>query len=134
MPKISGDLDFIYYNSVTAVFTLILGVYIATNIAGDFWRDNLLEPMIVSYSITVILVYILASRLENRFAQLFRKIFPKVLVPIVIFQTIASIMKIGDMGVTHTRYYVIAFGIFAIASGILFSFLPVRKMALLQSY
>lgn len=31
------------------------------------------------------------------------------------------------MGVTHTRYYVIAFGIFAIASGILFSFLPVRK-------
>ncbi|HHU90258.1 MAG TPA: DUF4153 domain-containing protein [Clostridiaceae bacterium] len=112
---------------LTAVFTLILGVYIATNIAGDFWRDNLLEPMIVSYSITVILVYILASRLENRFAQLFRKIFPKVLVPIVIFQTIASIMKIGDMGVTHTRYYVIAFGIFAIASGILFSFLPVRK-------
>ena len=62
---------------LTAVFTLILGVYIATNIGSDFWTDNLLEPMIVSYSITVILVYILASRLENRFAQLFRKIFPK---------------------------------------------------------
>jgi hypothetical protein len=112
---------------LAAVFTLILGVYIATNIGSDFWTDNLLEPMIVSYSITVILVYILASRLENRFARLFRKIFPKVLVPIVIFQTIASIMKTGDTGITHTRYYVIAYGIFAIASGILFSFLPVRK-------
>jgi len=112
---------------LTAVFTLILVIYIALNIGSDFWTDNLLEPMFVSYSITVILVYILASRLENRFASLFRKIFPKVLVPIAIFQTIASIMKIGDTGITHTRYYVIVFGIFAIASGILFSFLPVRK-------
>jgi len=112
---------------LTAVFTLILGIYIAINIGSEFWTDNLLEPMIVSYSITVILVYILASRLENRFARLFRGIFPKVLVPIVIFQTIASIIKIGDTGMTHTRYYVIVFGIFAIASGILFSFLPVRK-------
>lgn len=112
---------------LTAVFTLILGAYIATNIGSEFWSDNLLEPMIVSYSITVIIVYILASRLENRFSDLFRKIFPKVLVPIVIFQTIASIMKIGDMGMTHTRYFVIVFGIFAIASGIIFSILPVRK-------
>ena len=112
---------------LTAVFTLILVIYIALNIGSDFWTDNLLEPMFVSYSITVILVYILASRLDNRFAGLFRKIFPKVLVPIAIFQTIASMMKIGDTGITHTRYYVIAFGIFAIASGILFSFLPVRK-------
>ncbi|NLB79093.1 MAG: DUF4153 domain-containing protein [Clostridiaceae bacterium] len=112
---------------LTAVFTLILGVYIVTNIGSEFWTDNLLEPMIISYSITVILVYILASRLENRFAQLFRKIFPKVLVPIVIFQTVASIMKIGDTGMTYTRYFVIVYGIFAIASGILFSILPVRK-------
>ena len=112
---------------LTAVFTLILVVYIAINISRDFWTDSLLEPMIVLYSITVILVYILASRLENRFARLFRKIFPKVLVPIVIFQTIASIMKIGDTGITHTRYFVIVYGIFAIISGILFSLLPVRK-------
>ncbi|MGI6085946.1 MAG: DUF4153 domain-containing protein [Acetivibrionales bacterium] len=112
---------------LTAVFTLILAVYIAINIGGDFWRDNLLEPMIISYSITVIIIYILASRLENRFARMFRQIFPKVLVPIVIFQTVASILKIGDTGMTYTRYYAIIFGIFAIASGILFSILPVRK-------
>lgn len=112
---------------LTAVFTVILAVYIILNIGRDFWTDNLLEPMLVSYSITVILVYILASRLENKFAQLFRKIFPKVLVPIVVFQTVASVMKIGDTGITHSRYYVILFGIFATIAGILFSFLPVRK-------
>ncbi|MGI6623704.1 MAG: DUF4153 domain-containing protein [Acetivibrionales bacterium] len=112
---------------LTAVFTAILAVYILMNIGRAFWTDNLLEPMLVSYSITVIVVYILASRLENKFAQLFRRIFPKILVPIVVFQTIASVMKIGDMGMTHSRYYVILFGIFATVAGVLFSFMPVRK-------
>ena len=37
-----------------AVFTIILLVYIIKNIGGEFWSDNLLEPMIVSYSIFVI--------------------------------------------------------------------------------
>lgn len=112
---------------LTAVYTVILTVYMLLNIGRKFWTDNLLEPLMVAYSITVILVYILASRLENRFAQLFRKIFPKVLIPIVVFQTVASVLKIGEMGVTYGRYYVILYGIFATIAGILFSFLPVRK-------
>ncbi|HHW23641.1 MAG TPA: DUF4153 domain-containing protein [Clostridiaceae bacterium] len=112
---------------LTAVFTAILAIYIVLNVGRDFWTDNLLEPMLVSYSITVILVYILASRLENKFAQFFRKIFPKVLIPIVVFQTIASVMKIGDTGIIHSRYYVILFGIFATIAGILFSFMPIRR-------
>lgn len=110
-----------------AVFTFILAVYIVQNIGGDFWSDNLLEPMLVSYAITVILVYILASDIENKFAALFRKVFPKVLVPIVVFQIISSILSLGDTGVTHTRYYVILFGIFAAIAGVLLSFLPVQK-------
>lgn len=110
-----------------AVFTLILVIYIIQNISGEFWTDNLLEPMLVSYSITVLLVYILASEIENKFTALFRMIFPKVLVPIVIFQIIASIISLADTGVTHTRYYVILFGLFAAVSGVLLSFLPVKK-------
>lgn len=118
---------------LAAVFTVILAVYIILNIGRDFWTDNLLEPMIVAYSITIILVYILASRLENKFALLFRKIFPKVLIPIVVFQTVASVIKIGDMGIIHSRYYVILFGIYATIAGILFSFLPVRKNGIIAS-
>ena len=110
-----------------AVFTLILVVYIIKNIGGEFWTDNLLEPMLVAYAITVILVYILASEIENKFTAFFRKIFPKVLVPIVLFQITSSILSLADTGVTHTRYYVILFGLFAAVSGILLSFLPVRK-------
>ena len=109
------------------VFTIILLVYIIKNIGGEFWSDNLLEPMIVSYSISVIVVYLLASELENKFTVLFRKILPKVLVPIVVFQIISSLLSLSETGITHTRYYVILYGLFAAVSGILLSFLPVRK-------
>ena len=110
-----------------AVFTIILLIYIIQNIGGAFWKDNLLEPMLVTYSITVILVYILASEIENKFTIFFRRVFPKVLVPIVIFQIISSIISLTDTGITHTRYYVILFGVFAAVAGILMSLLPVRK-------
>jgi len=112
---------------LVSVFTVILAVYILRNVGGSFWTDNLLEPMLVSYAITVILIYILASRLDNRFAAYFRRIFPKVLVPIVIFQIIASVLSLGDTGVTHTRYFVILFGIFAAASGIVLSVVPITR-------
>jgi hypothetical protein len=115
------------------VFTLILVFYIVRNITGRFWTDNLLEPMLVGFAITVILVYILASRLDNKFAALFRKIFPKVLVPIVLFQIVSSVLRIGDAGITHGRYFVILFGIYAAVSGVLLSFLPVRKNGIIAA-
>lgn len=118
---------------LTAVYTIILVIYVLLNIRGDFWTENLLEPMLVSYAITVILVYILASHLDNSFANLFRKVFPKVLIPIVLFQTIASFLKIGEIGLTHSRYYVILFGIFALIVSLIFSFLPPRKNGLIAA-
>lgn len=110
-----------------SVYTAILIIYIIKNINTKFWSDNRLEPMLVGFAITVILLYILASRLENKFAILFRKIFPKLLVPIVIFQIISSMLRIQYTGITHGRYYVILFGIFAVISGIFLSIIPVRK-------
>lgn len=109
------------------VYTIILVTYIVKNITTKFWSDNRLEPMLVGFAITVILLYILSSNLENKFVQLFQKIFPKLLVPIVIFQIVASILRIQYTGITHGRYYVILFGIFAALSGIFLSFIPVRK-------
>ncbi|TWE01042.1 uncharacterized protein DUF4153 [Neobacillus bataviensis] len=118
---------------LVAMFTLILVLYIFKNITGAFWDDNLLEPMLVSYAITVILLYILVSELENKFTVLFRKVFPKVLIPIVLFQVASSVISLNESGVTHTRYYVILFGVFAIIAGVLLSFLPVRKNGILAA-
>ncbi|BCZ46169.1 DUF4153 domain-containing protein [Clostridium gelidum] len=110
-----------------SIYTVILVIYIAKNITGKFWTDNRLEPMLVGFAITVILIYILVSRIENKFAKLFRKIFPKILVPIVVFQIVSSILRTQDTGIMHGRYYVILFGIFAAVSGVFLSFIPVRK-------
>lgn len=112
---------------ITIIFTFILLIYIITNITGRFWKDNLMEPMLVAYSIVVIIVYILASSLENSFATFFRKVFPKILIPVVLFQTISSVRKIGDIGVTYGRYYVILFGIFSTVAGIFFCIIPIKK-------
>lgn len=112
---------------ITAIYTIILLLYIVLNITGDFWKDNLLESLLVSYSIIVIIVYLLASIIKSKPAIYFRKIFPKVLIPVVLFQTIASVLKIGELGITSGRYYVILFGIFATISAILFSIRPNHK-------
>lgn len=116
---------------ITGILTIILLLYLVLNVLGDFWKDNLLEPLLVSYSITVITIYLLSSKMENVMARAFRKIFPKILVPIVLFQTISSCLKISEVGITDGRYYVIMFGVFATISGLIFSILPVYKNGLI---
>lgn len=116
---------------VTAVFTLILAIYILINITGSFWRDNLLESMLVAYSITVIFVYLLASTIDNAWTKSFRVVFPKLLVIVVLFQTIASLMRISQNGLTYGRYYVILYGIFSVIAGIIFSIMPKEKNGLI---
>lgn len=102
---------------LTAIFTVILVLYIVRNIGGAFWTNSLLEPMLVSYAVVVIEVLILSSRLENPLARLFQTVFPKVLVPIVVFQIASSLLRIREEGFTHPRYFVILFGVFAVLSG-----------------
>jgi hypothetical protein len=97
------------------------------NITGDFWKDNLMEPLLVTYSITVIVVYLLATVINSKASAYFRRIFPKVLVPVVLFQTISSVLKIGELGITSGRYYVIMFGIFATICAFIFSIRPNNK-------
>ena len=115
------------------VYTVILIIYIIGNITGNFWTDNRLEPMLVSFAIAVIVIYILASSIENKLAGWFRSIFPKVLVPIVLFQIVASILQIQEIGITYGRYYVILFGFFAAVSGVLMSFMPIRKNGIIAA-
>ena len=112
---------------LVAIFTVVLLIYIALNIGGSFWTDNLLEPMLISYAITVIGVTLLTMGLNNRFASLFRLIFPKALIPIALFQTIASVRLMTETGLTHGRYFVVLFGLFAVIAGILLSVAPARR-------
>ncbi len=125
--KFLGGLVSYIIIPITAIFTVILLLYIIMNIAGDFWKDNLMEPLLVTYSITVIIVYLLATEMPGKAAFYFRRIFPKVLIPVVLFQTISSVLKIGELGITSGRYYVIMFGIFATICAVIFSIRPNHK-------
>lgn len=114
---------------IVAVYTLVLLLYIIINVRGEFWSNNLLEPLLVSYAVAVILVFLLVSELKNKFVLFFIRVFPKMLMPIMIFQIIASILISFDTGITFTRYYVILFGIFATISGFIMSIFKTNKNA-----
>lgn len=108
-------------------FALILLLYIVSNITGDFWNDNALEPMLVSYAVTGWITLFLIESIDNKSANLFQKLYPKLLLIVVSFQTLASILRIRTFGITHGRYYVILFGIFSILSSILYSFFKTKR-------
>ncbi len=112
---------------VAAVYTVILVLYIGLNVTGSFWSRNLMEPLLVSYAIAVILVYILSSTIDNKFVNLFRLIFPKVLVPVVVFQIVSSYLNLGNTGIVHTKYYVLLFGAFAACAGVVMSIFPPKR-------
>lgn len=107
---------------LTLIYTLILIAYILINITGQFWSDNLLEPLLVSYAIISLIVYLLSFNLSNKYLIIYRRWFPKILLPIVLFQTIASILRIQEVGLTHGRYFVILFGVFSTLAAVIFSF------------
>lgn len=111
---------------LTIIYTVILIVYIIINITDQFWTDNLLEPLLVTYAIVSLIVYLLSFNLDNKYVQLYQQIFPKILVPIVLFQTFASTLRTQEMGLTHGRYFVILFGVFATITAVLFSLNKVK--------
>ena len=112
---------------LAAVYTIVLLLYIVKTIYTSNWNDNLLEPLILSYCIAVLLLYILLSDLKNRFATIFRKVFPKLLVPIALFQIVSSAIIVYSEGIVHSRYFVLMFGLYSVICGILLSILPPQK-------
>ena len=112
---------------LVAVFTFILLVYILLNVRGEFWTNNLMEPLLVAYSSMGLLVLFLAGRVKNAFTRAYINLFPKVLIPLVLFQLIASVMVIPEVGLTYGRYFVLLYGVFAVAAGILGSVFLERK-------
>ena len=110
---------------LTMVYAVILVLYIALHFTD--WSENLLEPLLVSFATTVLIVYFLTYPIRNTLTVWFRLIFPKVLIVIVLYQLVVSIMKVGEAGITHGRYFVILFGVFAVIIALLITFLPKKQ-------
>ncbi|MEN6351588.1 MAG: DUF4153 domain-containing protein [Syntrophomonas sp.] len=109
------------------VYTLVLAAYFVKILVTLKWPSGQLGTMVLAYSAAGLAIYILASLLDNRFASWYRRVFPKVLIPVVIMQLISVGIRVNAYAITESRYYVMLFGVFSIACGILLSFKPVSK-------
>ncbi|WP_225743802.1 DUF4153 domain-containing protein [Marinilactibacillus sp. Marseille-P9653] len=127
IPKLLSFLISYIVIPLLTAYTLILVLYIVPNLAGEFWFDNLLEPLLISYAIIGFITLFISHTIDNNSTNYFKLIFPKVLLVIAIFQTVASLIKIQQLGLTHGRYYVILFGLFSIISSLLYSFSKNKK-------
>lgn len=101
-----------------AIYSLVLFIYMIKTIMLSDWNENLLEPLILSYCIAVLMIYILSNRLLNRFAVLFCQVAPKLLIPVALFQFVSTLLIVLNQGMTHTRYLVLIFCLYAAVSGV----------------
>ncbi|SDB83128.1 protein of unknown function [Pelagirhabdus alkalitolerans] len=111
---------------ITAIYTGVVLLYIAMTIAQTEWLDALLEPILISYFILTLIIYLLALECNHTITKLFVSVFPKILALIALFQTIVSVVRIGDIGLTYGRYYVILFSVFALVMGVIYSMKEMR--------
>lgn len=104
------------------VFSVLLIAYIGINITGEFWLDNLIEPMLISYVSAGFIALFLTEHSTKSWVTLFNHYFPYLLLIIAVFQSISSSIKSFELGLTHGRYYVLLFGIFAISGVLIYGF------------
>lgn len=118
---------------VAFVFTLILIVYILRSLGGAFWEDNLLEPLLIAYCAGVIVLLLLIPGLESAAARAARRVLPLTLIAVALFQIVASALSAREEGLTHGRYYVLAFGALAVISGVILTLRPRRGTGLVAA-
>jgi hypothetical protein len=108
-------------------YTIVLGIYSLKIIFTLTWPSGQVGPMVLSYSIIGIILFVLASSLKNEFAKVYQRIFPKALALLVIMQLVSVGIRLNAYGITESRYYVLLFGIFSLIAAILLSIYPVSK-------
>ncbi len=111
---------------LASLYTLVLVIYMGKTIALRDWQDNLLEPMLLTYLIAVLVIYLLVKRLKNAPARFFVRLFPAFISVIAAFQLVASVIKASDEGVVAARYNVLLFSVYSIIVGALLFLRPAK--------
>lgn len=116
-PKLLSHLISWILIPLMIVYSLIILLYILTNMSGDFFNDSLLEPLLLSYAISGWILLILAAGVNRPIVTGFKRIFPPLLLIVIVFQMIASTIQMLDIGITHGRYLILLFGVASLISG-----------------
>lgn len=118
MPKFLTYLISYIFIPIMGLLTGIIILYIITNLTNDFFTDNILEGLLLSYTISGWILLLLADSIDNNLAKWFRKIFPYSLIFVVILQMISTFLEIQEVGITHGRYFILLFGVGSVVSGL----------------
>lgn len=121
-PKILAVLVDYIVVPLILIFSGLLVAYIGANITGEFWLDSLIEPMLISYVAVGFITLFLTEQSTKQWVRLFNRYFPYLLLVIAVFQSISSSIKSLQLGLTHGRYFVLLFGLFAISGVIIYGF------------
>lgn len=112
------------------LYTLVLLLYFILNIRQNFWSDPILEPLLMSYALVGIFIYLLIWNIKNKISEIFKRVFPKIIVVVMAFQLYASFRRMEEIGLTHGRYFVLLTVAATLLTGLLFSFEKRRKSGL----
>lgn len=115
-PKILNILVSYILIPLLAAFTAVLVAYLVKILITQVWPVGQIGPMVLAYSASGFIVYILSVELDNKFAESFKKLFPFALIPLVGLQLYSIYIRIDAFGITESRYYLILFGIFSLIS------------------
>ncbi|MDZ7672803.1 MAG: DUF4153 domain-containing protein [Halanaerobiales bacterium] len=103
-----------------SVYTLILYVYFFKIIIIQELPKNLVTHLVLWYaSLSIIVIFFISPiKYKNKWIKGFSKWLPKALVPLVLMMFLAIGIRINTYGVTESRYFVVALGLWII--GVIF--------------
>lgn len=113
-----------------AVFSGVLLAYTAKIVLTKVWPVGEIGPMVLGYSLSGYILYMLSLKLDNKFAFAFRKLFPFFLIPMVVLQLVSCAIRINAYGVTEPRYYLVLIGIFSICGALYLIFSKAKNAAI----
>lgn len=128
-PKLLRILLLYIVMPLLSAYTTILYIYFVRIIVTRQWPVGLVSHLVLWYSVilSLVLFFITPIKEENKWANKFLIWAPRIILPILIMMFISMGIRINAYGVTESRYFVIALGLWVTGIMLYFSFTKKRR-------
>lgn len=95
------------------VYTAILYIYLGKTIVTWQWPVGLISHLVLWYSVITVSVIFFITPIRDKYnwAGMFSTWIPKIVLPVLVMMFISMGIRVNAYGVTESRYYVIALGL-----------------------
>ena len=128
-PKLLRILFLYIVTPLLSAYTTILYIYFVRIIVTRQWPVGLVSHLVLWYSVilSLVLFFITPIKEENKWANKFLIWAPRIILPILVMMFISMGIRINAYGVTESRYFVIALGLWVTGIMLYFSFTKKRR-------